>query len=40
MKNVIEKKDFKGWLKKRRLDKSIVLLMVLMFIDYIATYRC
>ena len=38
MKNVIDKKDFKGWFKKRRLDKSIVLLMVLMFIDYIATY--
>lgn len=38
MENVIDKKDFKGWFKKRRLDKSIVLLMVLMFIDYISTY--
>ena len=38
MKNVIDKKNFKGWLKKRQLDKSVVLLMVLMFIDYIATY--
>lgn len=38
MENIINKKDFKGWFKKRQLDKSIVLLMVLMFIDYISTY--
>mgnify|MGYP000983970982 CR=1 FL=1 len=30
MENVIDKKDFKGWFRKRRLDKSIVLLMVLL----------
>ena len=38
MENVIDMKDFKGWFKKGRLDKSVVLLMVLMFIDYISTY--